>query len=934
MTNLNLSSVNLLRWFPFLEWIDKLDKKTTRPDLEAGIIGAILILPQAIALATLAGMPPEYGIYASIFPVIIASLWGSSWHTLSGPNTAVCVLIAFSVSPFASVGNDVYIGYVLALTLMVGVIQFMLGIAKLGAILDFISHTVISAIVLAVALIIILSAASSFLGLLSNAYEPFFIRLYQVFNDIPRANGYAVMVGAATVISGLVARRYWKRYSLVIAVVVGTLMSACLNLLLGSANTELEQVGYLSLSLLPFSLPSFNMESLYVLKELVSSAFAIAFLGLMQTVVISRSIANKSGQQIDTNQEIISQGLANMVAPFFSSFAGSGSFNRSAAHYDAGAKTPMAAVYASLILALLVLIASNLIAYIPSATIAGALILVGYGLIDLKELKQIMQSRQEMVIFSLTFTSSLLFGLNSGVFTGLFLSLILYLWYASTPNVVLEEHTSRDGRPVSVVIIDGNLFFGSVRHVERCLRRLGDPTDSSIILLRTDHLTYLDVPGAVMLGAEVKRRRENGDDVYIYVTRKGVVDILRNAGCLDIIGEDHLIYKDLDHEMKYLLSPVQNSNSTKTQRKNLAMEHGSEEETMQALVKRLRSTRLLGPLTTEQLTSLVEESGIKEAKPGEIINAHDEPMHGHIILVDGELEAQRIWSSPGEHDKSYTWILKPNDVEGGFAFLGAANRIRARAISDIKYVQIDADKIDEIIGWDEQFSEDLKNDPELKHRMNLIKNVSVFYKIPLENIKQAFKRMRKQEVKAGETILEQGEKGESFYIIENGLCDVIQTDPFTDETECINKLAAGDAFGEEALIQDGYRNATITMTTPGTLLVLDKKDFDSLLRAEIVDEITAEDALKMVNDNKAKWVDCRYDMEYEESRIPGAPLVSLGSLREDVHQLDHDTTYIVYCRSGRRSRAAAYLLKERDIEALSLEGGIKNWPYEIDSEPL
>ena len=136
---------------PFLQWLPAIKAATVRPDMEAGVIGAILILPQAIALATLAGMPPEYGIYTSIFPVIFASLWGSSWHTLSGPNTAVCVLIAWAVAPFASVGNEYYIGYVLALTLMVGVIQLAHGLFRLGAMLDFISQTVLSAIVLAVA---------------------------------------------------------------------------------------------------------------------------------------------------------------------------------------------------------------------------------------------------------------------------------------------------------------------------------------------------------------------------------------------------------------------------------------------------------------------------------------------------------------------------------------------------------------------------------------------------------------------------------------------------------------------------------------------------------------------------------------------------------------------------------------------------------------
>lgn len=364
------------------------------------------------------------------------------------------------------------------------------------------------------------------------------------------------------------------------------------------------------------------------------------------------------------------------------------------------------------------------------------------------------------------------------------------------------------------------------------------------------------------------------------------------------------------------------------------MDKNYKEEPMQALARRLRNTRFLGPLTTAQLSSLLDETEIKSARPGEIIINQDEPMQRHLVLIEGELEAQRIWSVPGQNDHSHSWVLKPVEAEGGFAFLGAANKIRARALSDIKYVLLNADKIDELIGWDEHFADDLVTDAELRQRMNLIKKVGVFYRVPLKNIKQAFKRLQPRQVDAGEVIIKQGEKGDCYYIIETGLCDVVQTDPFTDETARVNTLGQGDAFGEEALIQDGYRNATVTMTTPGALLVLDKHDFDSLLRSELVAEIQPQEAVDLVKVQQAQWLDCRYDMEYEESRIPGAALMSLGELRKRMQDLDPDMTYIVYCRSGRRSKAAVFLLKECGIEAMSLNGGIKSWPFEIDARPV
>ena len=917
---------------PFMRWLPAIKPNTVRPDIEAGVIGAILILPQAIALATLAGMPPEYGIYTSIFPVIFASLWGSSWHTLSGPNTAVCVLIAWAVAPFASAGNEYYIGYVLALTLMVGVIQFALGILRLGAALDFISQTVISAIVLAVALIIIVSAGGALLGVLSNPGEPFFIRLYQVVQDIPRANGYALGVGVMTVISGLLARRYWKRYSLVIAVFVGLLAASLLNLLYGPATTQIELIGNLSIVLLPFSAPHFDLESMYVLRELLGSAFAIAFLGLMQTVVISRSLAERSGQHIDTNQEIIGQGISNIVAPFLSSFAGSGSFNRSAAHYDAGARTPMAAVYASIFLALIVFAGTRGIAYIPMAAVAGALILVGYGLIDLKGVRRILRTRQETAIFALTFIAALVLGLTAGVFVGLLLSLVVYLWYASTPNILIETHTARDGRPVTVVTIDGNLFFGSVRHVERALAQLGEKDDNNILLLRTDHLTYLDVPGAMMLAAEAGSRRGKGDEIYIYVTRSDVHKVLEQSGCLDTFGADHIIRQGFDHPMKSLIYPNRPGGSVGGQLSTFNTVR--EEETMEALARRLRMTRLLGPLSTKQLTSLLEQSGITTAHADEILIKESDAMHDHIILLEGELEAQRTWSVEGGNDQSYTWTIKPGENEESFAFLGAANNIRARAVTDIRYIKINADSIDMLLGWSQHFTEDMENDPELKRRMNLVKQVTIFHEVPLENAKEVFRRMYPKEVQAGETVVTEREKGDCYYLIDSGEAEVMRTDPFTDETSCVAKLGPGDAFGEEALLRDAYRNATVTMTTPGTLLVLDKADFDELIKSNLVEEISADRALEMVTQGEASWLDCRYDMEYEESRIPGAPLISLDRIRWDVHQLDPDETYIVYCRSGSRSKAGAFLLRERNIKAMSMIGGIRDWPYEVDASPV
>jgi len=218
--------------------------------------------------------------------------------------------------------------------------------------------------------------------------------------------------------------------------------------------------------------------------------------------------------------------------------------------------------------------------------------------------------------------------------------------------------------------------------------------------------------------------------------------------------------------------------------------------------------------------------------------------------------------------------------------------------------------------------------------MILAKHLKVFRNVPLENVKTAFERMVEKSVEAGETIVTQGELGDSYYIILSGEAEVWRTDPFTEETSSVAVLGDGDAFGEEALLQNAYRNATVKMNTPGRLLVLCKADFDELLKPVMVEEVNAEAAHTMLAGGSARLLDCRYDMEFEESRIPGAKLVPLDKLREGASFIDPEASYIVYCRSGRRSKAAAFLLNERGIKAASLSGGIKDWPYEVDSAPV
>jgi len=351
---------------------------------------------------------------------------------------------------------------------------------------------------------------------------------------------------------------------------------------------------------------------------------------------------------------------------------------------------------------------------------------------------------------------------------------------------------------------------------------------------------------------------------------------------------------------------------------------------METLAQRIRTTRLFGHLTVEQLLGLLHKSRFMIADAGDILVKEEESQNNHLLLLSGKLEAQRTWSTSGGYDRSYTWHLNSTGQNGEFSYLCTMTRVRARALSSIKYILIPVDEADVLLGWTQQIKSLLGSNSKLNKLVEVCQNSSVFHQLPLENIKAVMQKLQPIQVKANHTLMKQGEKGDYYYIMENGIAEVHQTDDFTGEMNHIANLGPGDAFGEIALIQDGFRNATITTVTPANLYKLSKADFDELIKPGFVDEINADDAYKLIQTGQAQWIDCRYDIEYEESRIPNAPLIPLPSTSQEASKLDPNVNYIVYCRSGRRSKAAVYLYRERNINAISLTGGIKDWPHDLD----
>ena len=563
----------LAHLLPFLSWWPRVNRVTLRSDAVAGAIGAVVVLPQGVAFATIAGMPPEYGLYAAIVPAIVAALFGSSWHLVSGPTTAISIVIYSTMSTLAEPGTQAYVELVLLATFLTGVFQLGMGIARLGVLVNFISHTVVVGFTAGAGLLIIASQLQHFFGIPMERGMSFAESVYAFLSRLTTANLFVTCVGLVTLLIGIVVRRRYAHFPYMIAAMLGgSLFALGLDAIPGLLGANgIPTVTALSAALPQPSTPPFSLEAL---RKTASIAVAITMLGLTEAVSIGRSIALRSEQRIDGNQEFIGQGLSNIFGSFFSAYASSGSFNRSGLNYEAGAKTPLASVFAALALMLILLVVAPLARYLPIPAMAAILFLVAWGLIDFKAVRTIIRtSRSEAAVLAVTLIATLTAQLEFAIYIGVLLSLMLYLMRTSRPRILdvkpdPGEHsylfTTASGLPdcpqLKIVRINGSIFFGAVDHVQGVLQDVdaANPTQKHLLIDATG-INFIDIAGAEMLALEAKRRRRLGGGLYLYRVNDEVVKLLARGGYLEDIGNENIfparsravgfIYPKLDSEI-------------------------------------------------------------------------------------------------------------------------------------------------------------------------------------------------------------------------------------------------------------------------------------------------------------------------------------------------------------------------------------------------
>lgn len=558
----------LVKLFPFLVWFRLTTKETIKADFFAGLTGAIIVLPQGVAFATIAGLPPEYGLYTAMVVPIIAALFGSSFHLVSGPTTAISIVVFATVSKHAVVGSDEFVAMALTLTFLAGVYQLAFGLAKFGMLINFVSHNVVIGFTTGAALLIATSQIPYMLGIEIFRGFGFTNTWFTLYENFTELNIFVLIVGLSTLSSAILVKLFKPRYpNLLIGMFVGGLVAA----LLSGLTDAIKTVGEIPALLPPLSMPNFSLNTL---KSLAPGAFAIALLGLIEAVSISRSVATKSYQRIKPSQEFVGQGLSNIIGSFFSSYASSGSFTRTGINYEAGARTPLSAIFSALILVLIVLLVAPLMKYLPLAAMAGVILLVAYNLIDFQHIKKTFKfSKSEASIFLVTFLSTLLLELEFAIYLGVLLSLMLFIAKTAAPEVHTlafesgPEESDRKLRTIrttpltqcpqlKIIRIDMSIYFGSINHIQNQINQIVDNQRIFHILIVASGVNFIDLAGVEGLLAENHRLRELGGSLYFVSVKDSVSEFLHKVHFIEQIGEDnffesksqaiHNIYDKLD----------------------------------------------------------------------------------------------------------------------------------------------------------------------------------------------------------------------------------------------------------------------------------------------------------------------------------------------------------------------------------------------------
>jgi len=508
------------------DWTADVTPSTLRSDLIAGATGATIALPQGVAFAAIAGLPPQYGLFATILPPFIAALLGSSRVTLSGPTVASSALLFGALATHALPGSASYIGLALGLTFLSGCFQLVFALIRLGSLASFVSSSVMLGFTTAAAFAIALAQLNDILGV-SIEQKAIHDPAIWISELARNAQPWSVAIALAALGLTIGIRRLWPRAPVFLIALVG---ASLLCLAAHGVEHGVRVVEPLATVLPSYSPPSVSFE---FLRDFSQGAFALALVGVLQTISIGRAFAIKTGQSFDSNREILAQGISNVWGSFFQSLASAGSLNRTALAFESGARTPLAAVFASIFSVILLVIVSPLLTYVPVPAVAGLTLYAACQLIDFREIRHVLQSsKAETLVIVITLLTGTFLNLQFAVYAGVIASLWIFLLRTAKPALAVGtvDATSPDRRhfrnadlyglpecpQVVFVRLDGPLYFGSVDFLRSELQRLSrERPHQKYLVLILRGVGEIDLPGAELIIEEARRRRSVQGDLFL-----------------------------------------------------------------------------------------------------------------------------------------------------------------------------------------------------------------------------------------------------------------------------------------------------------------------------------------------------------------------------------------------------------------------------------
>ena len=544
------------RFFPFLDWLPNYKKRYFTKDLVAGLTVGVILVPQGMAYAMIAGLPPIYGLYASLFPVAVYAFLGTSRQLAVGPVAMDSLLVAAGLGALAITGVENYIAMAIFLSFMVGAIQLLLGLFRMGFLVNFLSRPVISGFTSGAALIIICSQLKHLLGVNIAKSNQFLQLIINVFEKISEINWYDFALGMAGIVLIVLLKMWDKRIpSIVLVVILGILGVHFFDL----EAQGVEIVGTVPMGLPSFQLPEFNWQHA---ADIWPFALALALVGYLEAISIGKAIEDKNDEDtIDANQELVAIGTSNIVGSFFQSYPVTASFSRSAISSESGAKTTVASLLSVVMVVVTLLFLTPLFYNLPNAVLASIIMVSVFGLIDITYPKSLWKHRKdEFVVWGVTFLVTLFIGIKEGILIGVLFSLLLMVYRTSKPHFVVlgnirdsdyYKNVDRFGDDVVVrndlliVRFDAQLYFGNATFFKTELFRYINAKGSSLkgVVLNAEAINYIDSTAAKMLVKVIEEMHRRNLQFYIAGAIGPARDIIFSSGIIKVLQKEHLFVK-------------------------------------------------------------------------------------------------------------------------------------------------------------------------------------------------------------------------------------------------------------------------------------------------------------------------------------------------------------------------------------------------------